>query len=181
MVMLPQPPNVLLFLKYGDIIISKTGQEGSTADWRWATTNQSYRGVVRLWHLVGWWEFRIPGLSDAHLTKHLGRKKTQTYTFEIIDVLNPLLDCIFIITLIQRDDASFENVNVSHKFNQKDINSWPTYKVSPELLITDNNNSVIAVYLYACMGVFPRKRKILLCPMQKTRQLYMMYLGSKLL
>lgn len=160
MVMLPQPPNVLLFLKYGDIIISKTGQEGNTADWRWATTNQSYRGVVRLWHLVGWWEFRIPGLSDAHLTKHLGRKKNTNINVWNNRRIEPFIRLHF-----------YHNTNTarwcfiwkckckSHKFNQKDINSWPTYKVSPKLLITDNNNSVIAVYLYACMGVFPRKRK----------------------
>ena len=30
--LLPQPSSVLLFLKYGYVIISKTGQEGSTAD-----------------------------------------------------------------------------------------------------------------------------------------------------
>jgi len=29
---LPQPSDVLLLLKYGNIIISKTGQEGGTAD-----------------------------------------------------------------------------------------------------------------------------------------------------
>ena len=73
--LLPQPSSVLLFLKYGYVIISKTGQEGSTADWCWATANQSYRGVVRLWHLIGWWEFRIPDLRDAHLTEHLGRNQ----------------------------------------------------------------------------------------------------------
>lgn len=72
--MLPQPSSVLLFFKDGDIIISKTAQKGSTADGCWATTNQSYRAVIRLWHLIGWGEIRIPDLRNAHLTEHLERK-----------------------------------------------------------------------------------------------------------
>lgn len=72
--MLPQPSDVLLLFKYSNIIISQTSQEGSTADWRWAAANQSHRAVVRLWHLIGWWEIRIPDLSNTHLTKHLRRK-----------------------------------------------------------------------------------------------------------
>ena len=88
--MLPQPPNVLLSLEYCNVIISETGQKGSTADGCWATANQSNRAVIRLWHLIGWWKFRIPDLSNAHLTKHLwGGGKTKQNTFEIIALSSP--------------------------------------------------------------------------------------------
>lgn len=70
---LPQPSDVLLFLKYGDIIISKPRQEGSTADGCRATADQSYRGVVRLWHLIGWWQLWVPDLRNSHFTEHLNR------------------------------------------------------------------------------------------------------------